>query len=81
MGKHHMALWRREAADDPDDILWGIDGENGIAAAINRTPAQVYYLIRTGKLQSVVRKIGHKTYSASRSRLREYLAGELSESE
>lgn len=58
-----------------DDIVWGVEGEHGIAAVIKRTTAQTYYLIRKGKLP--VRKHGHRTFSASRRRLLEYCAGEL----
>jgi len=61
--------------DAADDIVWGIDGEHGIAAVLGLRPPQVYYLIRRGKLP--VRRHGHKTYSASRRRLLEYCAGEL----
>lgn len=62
-------------SDDADDIVWGVEGDHGIAAVIKRTTAQTYYLIRKKKLP--VRKHGHRTYSASRKRLLAYCAGEL----
>jgi hypothetical protein len=61
--------------DEADDIVWGVGGEHGIAAAIKRTTAQTYYLIRKKKLP--VRKHGHRTYSASRRLLLAWCAGEL----
>jgi hypothetical protein len=75
MRKHPTAI-AKDAAD-AGDIVWGVDGPSGIAAAIGRTPQQTYYLISKGKLP--VRKHGHKTYSASRSRLHAHLAGEIPE--
>jgi hypothetical protein len=77
MRKYLSTAVRLASGTDPDDIVWGVDGENGIAAAINRSVSQTYYLIRMKKLP--VKKHGHKTYSASRSRLHAYLAGESSE--
>ena len=56
-----------------DDTIWGVGGENGIAAAIGRTPQQTYYLIARGKLP--VTKLGHRIIIASREKLRRHLAG------
>jgi hypothetical protein len=58
-----------------DDTIWGVGGENGIAAEIGRTPQQAYYLISTGALGDAVTKLSHKTIVASRSKLRRRLAG------
>jgi hypothetical protein len=54
------------------DIVWGLEG---IAAAINRTPAQVRWLIGQGRLR--FRKHGRRTISASRKHLHEDCAGEF----
>ena len=51
-----------------DDLIWGVEGENGITAEIGRTPAQTYYLISKNKLP--VKKLGHRTIIASRKELR-----------
>ena len=50
------------------DLLWGIDGQYGIAAFIGRKPREAYYLIKRGQLP--VRRLGHRTIVASRSELR-----------
>jgi hypothetical protein len=64
--------------DDADDIVWGVEGESGIAATIKRTTAQAYHLIRNREKNRIpVARHGHKTYSASRRRLRAWCAGEL----
>jgi hypothetical protein len=60
-----------------DDIAWGVGGENGIAAAINRSPQQTYYLIAKGRLP--VRKLGHRMLSASRAALRKAVIADNSE--
>ena len=60
-----------------DDLVWGVRGENGIAAEIGRSEAETYYLIRSGKL--TVRKPGRRTIVASRAQLRRDLAGDPSE--
>jgi len=65
--------------DDDDDIVWGVEGEHGIAAAVNLPPKKVRRLIQLGLLP--VRRHGHRTYSASRRRLRQYCAGEFQNSE
>jgi hypothetical protein len=51
-----------------DDLLWGVDGENGIAAFLNIPPAKAYYLISQNQIP--VRRHGHRTISASRTELR-----------
>jgi len=56
------------------NIVWGIEGPGGIAAEINRTPAQTRWLISQGRLR--VKKHGHRTYSALREHLHEDCAGE-----
>jgi hypothetical protein len=32
------------------DLLWGVDGEDGIAAFLNIKPARAYYLIERGAI-------------------------------
>lgn len=51
-----------------DDLIWGVDGEDGIAAELKIPPAKAYYLIK--KKVIPVRRHGHRTISASRSELR-----------
>jgi hypothetical protein len=51
-----------------DDIIWGVNGEAGIAAFIGIEPRKAYYLISKGKIP--VQKHGSKTITASRSQLR-----------
>jgi hypothetical protein len=54
-----------------DDLVWGVDGPNGIAAEIGCTREQTYYLIKQGRLP--VKKIGYRTIVASREQLRLHL--------
>jgi hypothetical protein len=56
------------------DILWGVDGDNGIAKFIGRDAKQTYYLIRSGQIP--VRKLGHKTITASKKELRKKFGAE-----
>jgi hypothetical protein len=51
-----------------DDIIWGVDGENGIAAFLGIDTRKAYYLIDRGKIPA--QKLGRKTITASRSQLR-----------
>jgi hypothetical protein len=63
------------ASDDDDlarDILWGVDGPNGIAAFLNIPPARAYYLIARKALP--VRKHSHRIITASRRELRRVFA-------
>jgi len=55
--------------DLSSDLLWGVDGEGGIAEFLNITPEKAYYLIRTHKLRGI-RKFGHRTIVGSKSELR-----------
>jgi hypothetical protein len=59
-----------------DDLIWGVDGENGIAAELGLKPSRVYYLIANGRPPLPVRRFGHRTIVASRRELQRYLAGE-----
>jgi hypothetical protein len=54
------------------DLLWGVDGEGGIAEFLNIPPEKVYYLIRSKRLP--VRKFGHRTIVASKKELRRLFA-------
>ncbi len=56
------------------DLIWGVDGEHGIAAELNIKPEKAYYLIAKGVIP--VRKHGHRTITASRKELRRLFAGE-----
>ena len=57
-----------------DDIIWGVDGEDGIAAFLGLKPRKAYYLIEHGRIP--VKRFGHKTISASRSQLRHLFGAE-----
>jgi hypothetical protein len=56
--------------DLASDLLWGVDGKNGIAAFLNLTPRQVYYLIERKILP--VKKHGHRTITGRKSELRRH---------
>jgi hypothetical protein len=75
MSRKQQSSSAAACADDADDLIWGVDGEHGIAAVLKLRPSQVYYLIRRGRLP--VRKFGHRTICANRKRSLEYCAGEL----
>ena len=64
-----------ELSDDSGatDLLWEVQE---IAAEINRTPRQTYYLLAQGALPA--RKVGGR-WVASRRNLRAHLAGEAPE--
>jgi excisionase family DNA binding protein len=53
-----------------EDLIWGVDGENGIAAYLNLPVRKTYRLIAAGKLP--VLKLGHRTITASKSKLRRH---------
>ena len=59
---------RLDANNKGGDLIWGAAA---IAAEIERTPTQVYYLIRIGALDGAIKKLGHRTIAASRRKLRE----------
>jgi hypothetical protein len=53
---------------DESDIIWGL---TNIGREINRTPKEIGYLVRnTDLLNHAVRRISHKIYIGSRSKLR-----------
>jgi hypothetical protein len=52
-----------------DDILWGVEGEKGIARYLKKKPHEVYYLIKKGL---PVKKHGHRIITSTRSQLRRY---------
>jgi hypothetical protein len=56
-----------------DDIIWGVAGKSGIAAELDIPEAKAYYLIARGAIP--VRRLGHRTITASRRELHRYLAG------
>jgi hypothetical protein len=60
-------------------VIWGIEGSGGIAATINRTPAQARWLIKNKKLR--VKRHGPRTYSALEHELLEDVAGEFPKKE
>jgi hypothetical protein len=51
-----------------DDIVWGVDGEDGIAAELGIPKERAYYLIAQGRIP--VTRLGHRTIIASRKQLR-----------
>jgi hypothetical protein len=63
---HQMAKSNPERL--ADDLIWGVKGENGIAAELGITERHAYYLIAKGIIPT--RKLGPKTIIASRSVLR-----------
>jgi hypothetical protein len=53
---------------DESDIIWGLEN---IGRVIDRTPKEIGYLVRnTDLLNHAVRRISHKIYIGSRSKLR-----------
>jgi hypothetical protein len=56
------------------DLIWGVDGPNGIAAFLGIDTRKAYYLIETGKLP--VQKHGRRTITARRTELRRHFASE-----
>jgi hypothetical protein len=56
-----------------DDLIWGVDGPNGIAAYLGIKPRKAYYLIAKGVIP--VDRKGHRTLTARRSRLDATFAG------
>jgi len=55
------------------DILWGVNGDNGIARFIGRSEREAYYLIEKGMIP--VKKLGHRTITASKRELRRLFGG------
>ncbi|MGA7183466.1 MAG: hypothetical protein WBY67_09190 [Pseudolabrys sp.] len=53
-----------------DDLLWGVDGKDGVAAFLNIKPSRAYYLIGRGVIP--VKKHSHRIITASRSKLRRH---------
>jgi excisionase family DNA binding protein len=53
-----------------EDLLWGVDGEDGIAKFLNIPVRKTYRLIAAGKLP--VLRLGHRTITASKSNLRRH---------
>ena len=53
------------------DIVWGAEA---IGEVIDRTPGQIYYLLRIGALRGAVVKLSHKQLFGSRKRLRDLVA-------
>jgi hypothetical protein len=62
MPKHAKAL-----VENAPDAIWGA---KAIAAEINRSEQQVYYLVANGLLGDAVVKVSHKLLLGSRSKLR-----------
>jgi hypothetical protein len=63
-----------QSESDFDDLLWGVEA---IAAEIKRTPRQTYHLIQIKQIPT--QKVG-AIHTARRSKLRERLLGEASDS-
>lgn len=56
------------------DVLWGVDGEYGIAAFLGIPVRKARHLIDTGQIP--IRRHGRRTITASRSELRRVFAPE-----
>jgi hypothetical protein len=54
------------------DLVWGVNGDNGIAAELGISTRHAYYLVAKGIIPA--RKLGPRTIVASRSALRAWLA-------
>jgi hypothetical protein len=52
--------------------VWGAEA---IGIEINQPRSKVYRMIARGDLDSAIRRFGHRTIAASRTRLRELIAG------
>jgi excisionase family DNA binding protein len=62
----------KEADRLGDDLIWGISGNDGIAAYLGLSDRRTYYLVERGKLP--VHRLGPKTIVASKSELRARLS-------
>lgn len=62
------------SCDVADDILWGVLGDDGIAAFIGKSAAETYYLISIGALEGV-KKLSHRTIVGSKRALRRQFIG------
>ena len=51
---------------DPHDLIWGCEE---IGRVINRSTEQTYVLINRGVLDPAIRRLGHRTIVASRTKL------------
>ena len=64
-----------DSCDVADDILWGVLGDDGIAAFIGKQPAaETYYVISIGALEGV-KKLSHRTIVGSKRALRRQFIG------
>jgi hypothetical protein len=68
-------MYRKQHENDiplSADVLWGVDGEYGIAAFLDIPVRKVRHLINTGVIP--VRRHGHRTITASKNELRRVFA-------
>jgi hypothetical protein len=70
------AVMSRQQIEDLD-LIWGVNGDDGIASFLNIPPSKAYYLIARGQIP--VRKMGHRTIAASRNELRRLFSATASE--
>lgn len=69
----HTAQSKSYAEDDNSgDAVWG---HAAIGREINRSPSQVRHLIKIGVLGDAVKRLSHRTYVGSRSKLRQFTCG------
>lgn len=61
---------KKQSAAESDDV-WGAEA---IGKLLGRTPEQTRYLIEKGVLDGAVKKVGHRTFVGSKSKLRERLS-------
>jgi hypothetical protein len=70
MSKQHKTP--AKALNPNSDWVWGAEA---IGIEINQPRSKVYRMIARGDLDSAIRRFGHRTIAASRTRLRELIAG------
>jgi len=71
-------MLQKDDDDLGDDLIWGVDGPDGIAAFLKIPPQRAYYMIAKGVLP--VRKHSHRIITASRKELRRHFSSTTSES-
>jgi len=68
-----LARLRKRKGNSKNDFLWGAEE---IGRAINRTPQQVYEMMRKGLFGDAVQKYGHRTMGGMRDRILQALLRE-----
>jgi hypothetical protein len=60
---------KNHKADDSDDAVWGAEN---IGAEVNLTAEQARRHLRLGTFGDAARKVGHRSWVGSRSRLKQF---------